>query len=1125
MSHETKTLITAIDEPLRGPRVRGLRLVAAICLCGLVVLGPAAGALAAASPPAPAWAINSLATPTNFLAADNTQCLNSEVNTFLPPCDRYTVTATNAGDAPTDGSTVTLTDTVPAGLTVQAVQLYWSGLPEAFGGGNANIGFLCTTSPVQCQLPTGAFGLPPIGPDDTLRMEVVVTVSDQSFSGQATNAASVSGGAVADASTSEQHTIGSASPGFGIHAFSSVINGVDGQPDTQASGRPYELRTRLDFNNEFTTRTTVTPQDSSVEDPKDVVVDLPLGFLGSALAAPQCALAQLSSTAGCPADTRVGQIESRPELGTDDSVHSGIFNMVPERGVPAEFGYIDTINGAHALYGRVVPTPAGYVLRVTAPDIPQVPALTGVMTAFFGDPAVKDANGNTPSAFFTNPSVCDGQPLTTTVHIDSWQHPGRFNPDGTPDTSDPNWVSATSTSPPVHGCNQLSYASTLSVQPDTTVADSPSGLTVDVKVPQSEDPNTLATPPLRDASVTLPTGFTVNPSSAAGLQACMASEIALGSAGPPSCPQASKIGTVELTTPLIPGVLQGEIYLASEFDNPFHSLLAGYLVVDDPTTGVVLKIPGNLTPDPVTGQITGVFDNNPQFPFSDLELDFKGGPAGVLATPESCGTFFTSSIFSPWSFPDSGPAATPSDSFSIDSGCVSGFSPSFTAGVTNPQARAYSPFVVSLQRSDTDQNFSALSVTLPPGMLAKLAGVQECSERALASISSQPGTGAAQAANPSCPAGSQVGTVSTGAGTGPDPFFLSGTVYLTGPYNGAPYGLAVVVPAAAGPLDLGTVVVRQALYIDPTTAQVTAVSDPFPTILDGIPLRLRRVDVTLGRPQFTVNPTSCDPMAVTGTALSTGELSADVTSRFEVGDCQALGFSPKLAFSLTGRGQTHSGNHPTLTATLTQPGGQANIRSARVALPLSLALDVNNSQHVCNYDVAQAVHGGAVGCPASTIVGQATAQTPLLDRPLTGPVYLVQGIRFGKNGQRIHTLPSLLIPLRGQIALDLRASSAVNGAQQLVTTFSTIPDAPVSKFTLQINGGRKGILVITGRGQTICGKSQVANAQFAAQSGSTAAPNPRLATPACAGFHHSKRHSRRHGRRHARRSRAGGRRR
>jgi hypothetical protein len=390
--------------------------------------------------------------------------------------------------------------------------------------------------------------------------------------------------------------------------------------------------------------------------------------------------------------------------------------------------------------------------------------------------------------------------------------------------------------------------------------------------------------------------------------------------------------------------------------------------------------------------------------------------------------------------------------------------------------------------------------------------VQECSEQQLASISSQAGTGAAQSAKPSCPAGSQVGTVTTGAGPGLDPFFLSGKAYLTGPYKGAPYGLAVVVPALAGPFDLGTVVVRQALYVDPTTAQVTAVSDPFPSILDGIPLRIRRVDVTLDRPDFTINPTSCEPMAVTGTLTSTAGLAAPLSSRFQVGGCQALGFSPRLRIGLSGKGQTHSGQHPTLTATLVQGPGQANIRSAKVVLPLALALDPNNSQHVCDYDTAQAVHGGAVGCPASTIVGTARAVTPLLSQPLTGNVYLVQGIRFNSQGQRIRTLPSLLIPLRGKIALDLRAQSAVNGVQELVTTFSTIPDAPVSAFTLTITGGPKGLLVITGRGLSICGKAQVAKASFGAQSGKSNAQNDTMATP-CHKVARS--HTRRHrGRQH-----------
>ena len=414
-----------------------------------------------------------------------------------------------------------------------------------------------------------------------------------------------------------------------------------------------------------------------------------------------------------------------------------------------------------------------------------------------------------------------------------------------------------------------------------------------------------------------------------------------------------------------------------------------------------------------------------------------------------------------------------------------------------------------MSRSDTDENFKGLSVTLPPGMLAKLSGVQECSDADLAKISSQPGTGVDQINNPSCPSGSQVGKVETGAGTGPDPFFLGGKVYLTGPYKGAPYGLAVVVPAVAGPLDLGTVVVRQALYVNTTTAQVTDVSDPFPTILDGIPLRIRRVDVDLNRPDFTVAPTSCDPMAVTGTATSTQGTKADLSNRFQVGGCASLPFKPKLKMSLTGKGKTKSGDHPTLTSVLTQPAGQANISHVRVALPLNFALDPNNSQVVCPYSIASVVTTGPANCPADTKIGTATAITPLLSQPLTGPVYLVQGLSFS-GGVETHTLPTLLIPLRGQIALDLRAQTSVSH-NKLVTTFPTIPDAAVNKFTLTISGGRKGILVITGRGRTICGKPQITDATLSAQSGKATYPNIKMSTP-CRAVKHKKK-----GKRHTRR--------
>jgi hypothetical protein len=323
---------------------------------------------------------------------------------------------------------------------------------------------------------------------------------------------------------------------------------------------------------------------------------------------------------------------------------------------------------------------------------------------------------------------------------------------------------------------------------------------------------------------------------------------------------------------------------------------------------------------------------------------------------------------------------------------------------------------------------------------------------------------------------------------------LSGKVYLTGPYKGGPFGLVVIVPAVAGPLDLGTVVVRQSLNIDPTDAHVTVTSDPFPTILQGVPLRLRRVDVVLNRPNFTVNPTSCNPMSIDASLTSVGGASASDSSRFQVGGCAALGFSPKLKLGLSGKGKTRSGDHPKLTANLSQKKGQANIALARVKLPLSLALDPNNSKRVCPFGTAQAVHGGAVGCDANTIVGSATARTPLLSSPLSGKVYLVQGIRTNAQGQQIHTLPTLLIPLRGQFAIDLRAKTSVSRGR-LVTTFPTVPDVPVSSFKLTISGGKKGLLVITGRGRSICKKAQRSAATLDAHSGKQENASIKMATP------------------------------
>jgi hypothetical protein len=1053
----------------RGRR-RRIGLACAAIIAALAALP--AGAHASA-PPGVAWNVQVVAQPTNFQSSDTD--------------DAYTISLTNVGSQATSG-TITVTDTLPPGITTSATPGDQAGNVFTCTPGAGQSVVTCTSSqpvPALAQ-PWGVAGV-------GTAIFVPVAVSGGA-AGTLTNRVQVSGGGATGTATVDTPTpIGATTHPFSVLDFNSAALDPGGAPDTQAGDHPAALYTAFDIPS-ANVATPGGPSQYPVEDPRQVVIDLPAGLVGNPQAAPKCAESDLADFGNCAPATQVGEIGLIEPIQGQPGAEANlpVYNVQPERGYPAEFGVFEPVLGRPVyLFASVRPGP-DYGLRVISQPLPQALEINGESATFYGNPAVQDSSPNSPIAFFTNPSDCAAPSITTTIHVDSWQHPGRFHPDGSPDFSDPNWKSATSASPPVTGCDRLQFHPTLSVQPDTTLPDSPSGVNVDLQVPQPglTDPNLLSTPPLKDATVTLPAGVAVSPSAADGLQGCSDAQAALDSNAPASCPNGSDIGTVDITTPLLPDHLTGQIYLMTPQCDPCSSadaqdgrMLRGFIQAQG--DGVLLKVPGTFSADPITGQLTAHFLDNPQFPFSDLKLAFKGGPRGVISTPATCGPFTTTGDLSPWSSPFTSDALT-QDSFTI-SGCGNPltFSPTFTAGTVNPQAGAYSPFVLSFSRSDGDQIFSGLAVKLPPGLLAKLAGVPLCSDS-----DANAGT---------CPASSQVGTVESAAGPGSHPFFLPGTAYLTGAYKGAPYGLTVEVPAIAGPFNLGTVVVRQALYIDPTTAQVTAVSDPFPTILAGIPLQIRRVDVVLNRKGFTLNPTSCDVMRVAGMITSTKNRRAHVRSRFQVGGCSSLKFTPKLDMKLLGKA-TRSGEHPTLVSTLTQPFSspfhQANISSARVTLPLSLALDPNNSQHVCGYAVAKAVHGGKVGCPKSTIVGIAAARTPLLSKPLTGPVYLVQGIRFS-HGHRIRTLPTLLVPLRGQIALDLRAKTSVNTKEQLVTTFPTIPDAAVSKFVLTITGGPKGLLVITGRGLNICPKPQIAGAVFNAHSGAQEILNPTISKPAC----------------------------
>jgi hypothetical protein len=1029
----------------------------------LVVSGCVLAGSAVAVTPGAGWSIDSLARPSSFSVGDNARCSIS-----VTECDEYVVAVTNAGSQPTqEGGTVTLTDTLPAGLTVQGIVFYDSGVGRLGINPVTNLAPLfCTTTPLVCQLPF------PVAPYDRLVMEISVAVQPGA-PGSFTNTVSVSGGGVPEASGSVRNTNGGVAPSFGFSGYDALIAGLDGASDTQAGDHPFGFTQTLDFNNGR------QPSGglglSSVQDPRDIVVDLPVGFAGSALAAPQCTMAQLATLEHCPPDTTVGYIRTEP--GRADEVHSPLYNMVPEHGVAAEYGFYDTVRGSHVIYASVAPTPAGYVLRAWSPEISQV-ALTNVVVTLYGSPAEQAGLGNAPVAQFTNPSDCSGEPQRTAIHMDSWQNPGGYNPDGTPNFNESAWVGGVSESSPVTGCDLLRFNASLGAQVETTQAVTPSGFQLELKVPQNQSPGALGTPPLRKGVVTLPAGASINPSAAGGLQTCTEAQVALGTNTQPSCPEASKIGTIEVTTPAVATVLQGSIYLASQNENPFHTLLAGYVVIDDPTTGVLIKVPGRIDPDPATGQLTVTVDEIPQFPVSDLKIHIFGGPRGPLTTPPGCGTYTTSSQLTPWSAPDSGPPATPSDSFQITSGCPGGFNPSFTAGTTNNQAGSFSPFTATFSRTDQDQNLAGVTVTTPPGLLGILKGVERCPEP--------------QASQGTCGPNSLIGHTTVGAGSGPDPFYVQGSqdqVFLTGPYKGAPFGLSVVVPAVAGPFNLGNVVVRAAIHIDPHTAQITVVSDPLPTILQGIPLDVRTVNVTIDRPNFMFNPTSCEPLTVGGSLTSIQGASAQVSSHFQAANCQGLPFHP--VFTVSTQAKTSKHNGASLTVKTTFPTGpQANIRSVGVVLPKQLPARLTTIQQACPEATFAA---NPASCPAGSDIGIGTAATPILSSPATGPAYLVS------HGGAAFPDVDLVIQDEG---VTLVLVGSVNIRHGITTSkFATVPDAPISSFQLSLpegpHSGLAAVLPAKAKG-SLCGTSLSMPFTITGQNGARLTENVKIAVTGCA---------------------------
>jgi streptogramin lyase len=812
---------------------------------------------------------------------------------------------------------------------------------------------------------------------------------------------------------------------FGIQSFALGTSYQDGQPYTQAGGHPYELTAGFSFN----TSTDRTGKPGSADaNPEEIRTELPAGMIGNPDATPKCAPYDVAH-ADCSGATQVGLIVLHTAGG--GSSEAPIYNVVPPAGLAAQFAA--RFNGFVTAHIDVKLRSGGdYGVTADALDVSAGEGLDGISVTLWGVPAEsshdKDrycpapgeineeypcSSGAPVVPFLTNATSCTGA-LTSTLRVASWQEPGLF-------------LDATSEMPGVTGCDRPPFTPTITVQPEARGTSEATGMDVDLHVPQNENPAGVAEAELKDAVVTLPEGVAVNPSSANGLAACAPGQIELHGPEPAGCPDASKIGTVEIDSPLVDHPLDGGIYLATPYENPFGSLIAVYIAVHDPVTGVVVKLAGHVEADPGTGRLTTRFDENPQLPFEDLRVHFFGGANASLVTPDSCGTFTTNTDLTPWTSPE-GADAFPTGSFQIEEGCAPrGFAPGFTAGMSSNQAGAFSPFSVTLSRSDGDQQLAGVSVTTPPGLLGLLKSVQLCGEP--------------QAAQGTCGAGSLIGHTSVAAGVGPDPVWVQGgQVYLTGPYKGAPFGLSVVVPAVAGPFNLGTVVIRAAISVDPHTAQITVSSDPFPTILDGIPLKVRTVSITIDRAGFMFNPTSCEPLSVGGTVVSTQGAQAGVSSRFQAAGCQGLPFKP--VFSVSTQAKTSKKNGASLTVKGLFPTGEANVHSVAVILPKQLPARLTTIQQACTEATFAA---NPASCPAGSDIGTATASTPILANPVTGPVYLVShgGAAF----------PDVVAILQGEgVTVDLVGSIDIKKG---ITSsdFATVPDAPIGSFALTLPEG------------------------------------------------------------------------
>jgi hypothetical protein len=979
-------------------------------------------------------------------------------------------TVANRRLAPFEFDPVTVTEKLPPGVT--ATKIFGEG-----GGSPIGHNFQSSFSSCSLETTTCTFRLP-VMPYDRLLVEINVKIAPGAGDGE--NEVHVSGGSAAPVVSRQALTL-EGPTSYGIENYELSPEEEGGGPDTQAGSHPFQLTTSFTLNLRAMPivwrggRLEAQPYAMT----KDLRFKVPPGLIGNPTPLPECSTyvfigSGTSQQFKCPNNTVVGAAMTASEhlCCTEHAPLEWtvpVYSLEPSHGEPAKFGFM-AAGSIPVILDTSVRTGGDYGVVVTVPNvISEVPFMASQLT-FWGVPSdsrhdtsrgeclnngwssylVNGAEESCPVSkgqpFLIMPTSCTGPPHSM-MEADDWSEPGTFVP-----SKDYAFQNSEGEPFSLDGCNRLSFKPEIKVTPDGQQASTPTGLTVDVHVPQdaSLNPEGLAESTVKDTTVTLPAGVALNPAGADGLQACSLDEIGLESSAEQSCPEASKVGTVEIRTPLLPNPLVGAAYLAQQDANPFGSLVALYIAVRDPVSGVLVKLAGQVTPDPVTGQLVSTFKETPQLPFEDLKLHFFGGSRAPLGTPALCGGYTTTASIAPWS--GNAPVESSSE-FQITSGpngspCSNPlpFDPSLTTGSLNIQAGAFTPFTMTMSREDGNQNLDAIQLKMPPGLLGTLSSVKLCGE-----VEANAGT---------CGPESLIGHTTVSVGLGGNPYTVNGgEVFITGPYKGAPYGLSIVNPAKAGPFDLGKVIVRAKIEVDPSNAALTITSDalgPYaiPQFIDGIPLQIKHVNVSVDRPDFTFNPTNCAPQEIGGSLTSSQGAVSALHVPFQVTNCAVLKFKP--IFSVSTAGKTSRARGASLNVKLTYPnapfGTQANIGKVKVDLPKQLPSRLTTLQKACPDSTFNA---NPASCPTDSRIGTATATTPVLPVHLEGPAYFVS-----HGGQKF---PELIVALSGEgVTVYLRGETFISKQGITSSTFRTIPDVPIGTFELHLPQGADSALAANG---------------------------------------------------------------